>query len=86
MKGVIVFNMKEGLTYAEEEAIIDQITSIAEVEVAQRLKASSQEPTVRRMYIVYLLDNAHIAEVVQQLSSLKNVESVSIPSDRSLLT
>lgn len=79
------FSFRPEVTKEQQASMLDQIGRWEPVIKAAPLDPDAKHPSIRRMYHVYLTDDADATATVDCLSSLPEIESAAIPAPRYLI-
>jgi hypothetical protein len=82
----IMFNFRLDLSLEKQSALLDRINTWNGISQAGHLKPNAQNPVIARMCYAYVNEKEELKVLMEKLSALSEIESVSIPATRQLLT
>jgi hypothetical protein len=82
----IMFNFRLDLPPEKQNALLNQINNWNGISQAGHLKQNAQNPAIARMCYAYVNETEELKVLMEKLSALPEIESVSIPATRQLLT
>ncbi len=81
----VMFNFRSTVSPERQEAILAQINAWDGVSNTGRLKPDAKRQEILRMCYAYIADSVDSEAIVERLSSLPELESVSPPTERGLI-
>lgn len=81
----VMFIIKPEVLLKEWQSVLKNLKTWAGVEDAAPLKPGAKNPAIRRMFYLYLSDDANVKAIVGKLRDLPQVESAEVPAERRLI-
>jgi hypothetical protein len=82
----IMFNFRPDLPPEKQKVLLEQINTWNGISKAGHLKPNAQNSVIARMCYAYVNETEELKVLMEKLSALPEIESVSIPATRQLLT
>jgi hypothetical protein len=81
----VMFIVKPEVLLKEWKSVLKNLKTWTGVEDAAPLKPGAKNPTLRRIFYLYLTDDANVNAIVGKLRDLPQVESAEAPAERRLI-